>query len=213
MKWPYLCVNWGKLLNDNISKTLWSLGCIPVKTVCSMSTVMPCVDQQTFPATICQHPFGTLFRKPFTNSKWKSSWWLPEPHARYCYLDSSNGQFWLYSWLLNSTLRFCCVQGSPLRIMPMATLQSARSRVYITEMNPNSTHIWLFIPGHQSQINILFLFFLLCCASLGHMVSLLNYRITQDLCVIFCVKGLVCFGIINCSVVGLSDITCNQYQD
>lgn len=103
----------------NVS-TLWSLGCIPVKTVCSMSTIMPCVNQQTFPATICQHPFCTLFRKPFTNSKWKSSWWLPVPHA--CYLDSSNGPVWLYSWLLNSTLHFCCVQKSPQRIMPMATV-------------------------------------------------------------------------------------------
>lgn len=35
-----------------------------------MSAVMPRVSQQTFPATICQHPIRTLFRKPFTNSKW-----------------------------------------------------------------------------------------------------------------------------------------------
>lgn len=134
----------------NISKTLWSLGLIPVKTVCSVSAVMPCVNQQTFPVTICQHPFCPLLRKAFTNSKWKSSWWLPVPHACYHCLDSSNGSvydctpdFWTH-----------CIWESALRITPVPALVSAQCTVYIVEKNLNSTHIWLFILDHHSQINI-----------------------------------------------------------
>lgn len=120
------CVDWSKFPYHNISKTLWSLGYTPVKTVCSMSTVMPCVSQQTFPATICQHPFCTLFRKPFTNSKWNLL-------NDFLYLMPTIA-FWTSLTVLltfDLDLAFLLCSGITIkRIMSMPALTSAQCPMY-----------------------------------------------------------------------------------
>lgn len=42
-----------------------SSGYALVERGCSMSTLTTCVNQQTFPPTTWQHPFCSVFRKPF----------------------------------------------------------------------------------------------------------------------------------------------------
>ena len=172
------------LIKSPYSKTYWSLGYTPVKTVC-MSTVMPCVNQQTFPATIRQRPFCTLFRKPNGIFLMTSCTW----YLYHCYLDSSNGPHWL-----TLTLHFCCVQESPLKIMSVPTLRSTQCPMY--SMNPWSrdpllilytyTHISKYSPFTQALGPQLYFCF---CKTNSFTVILQNYTRLCTFYVFWHIKG------------------------
>lgn len=104
----YVCFD--KNFHITSQKQFPSLGYSPVKTICSMSC--PVSISRHFQ----QHPFCTLFRKHYTNSKW----------------NLLNDFLYLMPVILLSgfqqrtrltlTSHFCCLYESPLRIMSVSAL-------------------------------------------------------------------------------------------